>query len=201
MLYLGLHWSGHVRVAPEMSSDRRARGGADQAVAFRAHQRAAGAACAHRFAGCARPAEQGHCRATGHRAVQVARWRERWLKPGLEGIERDLPRGAPPVKVDVKHLVELTTQQQARSGHALEHAQAGCAVGCGCQHGVAALAVAWPEAAHRARLQGLARPAVRREARGHRGPVHVPARARPGAVLRREEPGAGAGPHAAWACR
>jgi transposase len=44
--------------------------------------------------------------------VQVARWRERWLAAGLEGIERDLPRGAPPLKVDVKHLVELTTQHQ-----------------------------------------------------------------------------------------
>ena len=44
--------------------------------------------------------------------VQVARWRERWLEAGLEGIERDLPRGAPPVKVDVKHLVDLTTQHK-----------------------------------------------------------------------------------------
>jgi transposase len=42
--------------------------------------------------------------------VQVARWRERYLESGLEGIKRDLPRGAPPVKVDVQKLVELTTQ-------------------------------------------------------------------------------------------
>ena len=39
------------------------------------------------------------------------RWRERYLQFGLEGIERDLPRGAPPVKVDVQKLVELTTQR------------------------------------------------------------------------------------------
>ena len=32
------------------------------------------------------------------------------LECGLQGIERDLPRGAPPVKVDVAKLVELTTQ-------------------------------------------------------------------------------------------
>lgn len=44
--------------------------------------------------------------------VQVARWRERYVESGLEGIERDLPRGAPPVKVDVQRLVELTTQSQ-----------------------------------------------------------------------------------------
>ena len=42
--------------------------------------------------------------------VQVARWRGRYLESGLGGIERDLPRGAPPVKVDVAKLVELTTQ-------------------------------------------------------------------------------------------
>ena len=41
--------------------------------------------------------------------VQVARWRERYLQARLSGIERDLPRGAPPVKVDVARLVELTT--------------------------------------------------------------------------------------------
>ena len=47
--------------------------------------------------------------------VQVARWRQRYLESGIEGIERDLSRGAPPVKVDVKHLVELTTQSKPDS--------------------------------------------------------------------------------------
>ncbi len=42
--------------------------------------------------------------------VQVSRWRERYAQGRLAGIERDLPRGAPPVKVDVARLVELTTQ-------------------------------------------------------------------------------------------
>lgn len=42
--------------------------------------------------------------------VQVARWRERYIESGLAGIERDLPRGAPPTKVDVQKLVALTTQ-------------------------------------------------------------------------------------------
>lgn len=44
--------------------------------------------------------------------VQVARWRERYAQSRLAGIERDLPRGAPPVKVDVALLVELTTQSK-----------------------------------------------------------------------------------------
>jgi len=42
--------------------------------------------------------------------VQVARWRERYAQSRLAGIERDLPRGAPALKVDVARLVELTTQ-------------------------------------------------------------------------------------------
>jgi len=42
--------------------------------------------------------------------VQVSRWRERYAESRLAGIERDLPRGAPPAKVDVARLVELTTQ-------------------------------------------------------------------------------------------
>ena len=42
--------------------------------------------------------------------VQVARWRKRYAQSRLAGIEHDLPRGAPPVKVDVARLVELTTQ-------------------------------------------------------------------------------------------
>jgi len=44
--------------------------------------------------------------------VQVSRWRERYAQSRLAGIERDLPRGAPPVKVDVKRLVAMTTQSQ-----------------------------------------------------------------------------------------
>jgi transposase len=44
--------------------------------------------------------------------VQVSRWRERYAQSRLAGIERDLPRGAPPRKVDVARLVELTTQSK-----------------------------------------------------------------------------------------
>mgnify|MGYP000222725192 CR=1 FL=1 len=48
--------------------------------------------------------------ALGVGRVQVGRWRDRYAQAGLPGIERDLPRGAPPVKVDAARLVELTTQ-------------------------------------------------------------------------------------------
>jgi transposase len=47
--------------------------------------------------------------------IQVSRWRERYIESGLEGIERDLPRGAPPVRVDVARLVELTTQSKPKA--------------------------------------------------------------------------------------
>ena len=42
--------------------------------------------------------------------VQVSRWRARYAQSRLSGVDRDLPRGAPPAKVDVARLVELTTQ-------------------------------------------------------------------------------------------
>ena len=48
--------------------------------------------------------------ALGVGRVQVSRWRERYAQSRLPGIERDLPRGAPPVKVDVARLVELCSE-------------------------------------------------------------------------------------------
>lgn len=44
--------------------------------------------------------------------VQVTRWRERYCRLRPAGIERDLPRGPPPSKVDVTRLVRLTTQSK-----------------------------------------------------------------------------------------
>ena len=44
--------------------------------------------------------------------IQVSRWRERYATARLAGIDRDLPRGAPPATVDVPRLVELTTQSK-----------------------------------------------------------------------------------------
>ena len=41
----------------------------------------------------------------------VSCWRRRYLESGLEGIRHDLPRGAPPRKVDTVRLVKLTTQE------------------------------------------------------------------------------------------
>ncbi|WP_340524879.1 LuxR C-terminal-related transcriptional regulator, partial [Cupriavidus necator] len=45
--------------------------------------------------------------------AQVARWRERYALTGLAGIVHDLPRGAPPVKVDVARLVALASECQS----------------------------------------------------------------------------------------
>ncbi len=47
--------------------------------------------------------------------IQGARWRGRYAQLGLAGIERDLPQGAPPAKVDVARLVELTTQSKPKA--------------------------------------------------------------------------------------
>jgi len=48
--------------------------------------------------------------ALGIDRITAARWRRRYIESGLSGIEQDLPRGAPPTKVDSARLVELTTQ-------------------------------------------------------------------------------------------
>src|SRR4030042_5402960 len=42
--------------------------------------------------------------------VQVGRWRERYARDGLAGIEQDLPRGGRKPTVDAQELVRLTTQ-------------------------------------------------------------------------------------------
>lgn len=42
--------------------------------------------------------------------AQVARWRERYVQWRLPGIQNNLPRGAPPLKVDVAQLAELTAR-------------------------------------------------------------------------------------------
>ena len=47
--------------------------------------------------------------------VQVSRWRERYAQARLAGIERDLPRGAPPATVDVALLVHRTTQTKPKA--------------------------------------------------------------------------------------
>jgi transposase len=44
--------------------------------------------------------------------VQASRWRDRYAQARFAGIERDLPRGAPAITVDVARLVELTTQSK-----------------------------------------------------------------------------------------
>jgi transposase len=44
--------------------------------------------------------------------VQVGRWRTRYANGGLAAIQKDLPRGGRPVKVNAAQIVRLTTQTQ-----------------------------------------------------------------------------------------
>jgi transposase len=62
------------------------------------HQREVGATRADRAAGAQGLQNKDITEPLGIGRVQVARWRQRYLDWGLQGIERDLPRGAPPVK-------------------------------------------------------------------------------------------------------
>ena len=110
MLYYGLQRSENMRVAPTISlADEQERElirlARSKRTSVRLAQRAQIVLLAAQGLQNKDIAEH-----LGIGRVQVARWRERYLKSGLQGIERDLPRGAPPVKVDVAKLVELTTQ-------------------------------------------------------------------------------------------
>jgi len=110
MVYFGLHWSVQLRVAPgiELTAEQKdelTKLSRSKRTSVRLAQRAQIVLLAAQGLQNKAIAEQ-----LGIGRVQVARWRERYLDSGLHGIERDLPRGASPVKVDVAKLVELTTQ-------------------------------------------------------------------------------------------
>jgi transposase-like protein len=112
MLYYGLHWNQHMRVAPsiiltEEQKNELTRLSRSGRTSVRLAERSRIVLLAAQGLQNKEIAEQ-----LGVGRVQVARWRQRYLESGIEGIERDLPRGAPPVKVDVKQLVELTTQSK-----------------------------------------------------------------------------------------
>jgi transposase len=197
MLYFSLHWSEELRVAPgiELTVDQErelttlAR---SKLTSVRLAQRAQIVLLAAQGLQNKDIAEQ-----LGIGRVQVARWRERYLESGLQGIERDLPRGAPPVKVDVAKLVELTTQSTPEAATHWSTRKMAAVLEVSPSTVMRHWQANGSEAASGARLQDLARSEIRRKARRHRGSVRVPARACARAVLRREEPGAGAGPHAA----
>ena len=110
MLYFDLHWREQLRVAPaiELTDEQKielTRLARSKRTSVRLAQRAQIVLLAAQ--GLQNKDIAGQL---GIGRVQVARWRERYLASALQGIERDLPRGAPPVKVDVAKLVELTTQ-------------------------------------------------------------------------------------------
>jgi transposase len=112
MLYFGLNWSEQLRVAPaiELTDEQESeltKLARSKTTSVRLAQRA-------RMVLLAAQGLQNKdiAEALGVGRVQVGRWRDRYAEAGLTGIERDLARGAPPVKVDVARLVELTTQTQ-----------------------------------------------------------------------------------------
>jgi len=110
MVYCRPQWRARVRVAPEivLTDEERAeltRLVRSKLTSVRLAQRARIVLLASQGLQNLEIAAQ-----LGVGRVQVGRWRERYAEARLKGIERDLPRGAPPVKVDVTRLVELTTQ-------------------------------------------------------------------------------------------
>jgi transposase len=47
--------------------------------------------------------------------VQLSRWRDRYAESRIEGIEQDLPRGAPLVKIDVARVIGQCQQRHTHS--------------------------------------------------------------------------------------
>jgi transposase len=112
MLYDEQSWSPMVRIAPavELSPQEKAE------LIRLAHSKLSSVRLAER-ARIVLLAAQGLqnlqiAEELGVDRITAGRWRQRYIESGLAGIERDLPRGAPPVKLDVAKLVELTTQTQ-----------------------------------------------------------------------------------------
>ena len=110
MFYFGFHWSEKLRVAQtiELTDEQKSE------LTRLARSKLASVRLAQRAQIVLSAAEglqnKDIAAQLGIGRVQVARWRQRYQEGGLQGIERDLPRGAPPVKVDVAQLVALTTQ-------------------------------------------------------------------------------------------
>ncbi len=110
MVYFGLYWREKLRVAPtiELTDEQQSeltQLSRSKCTSVRLAQRAQIVLLAAQGL-----TNKNIGELLGIGRVQVARWRERYIESGMQGIERDLPRGAPPVKVDVAKLVELTTQ-------------------------------------------------------------------------------------------
>ena len=104
MIYFGLDWSGQVRVAPaiELTEEQESeltRLVRSKLTSVRLAQRG-------RIVLLAAQGMQNKdiAEALGVGRVQVGRWRDRYAESGLEGIERDLPRGAPPVNESYRFL-------------------------------------------------------------------------------------------------
>ena len=115
MVYCRPQWRARVRVAPEivLTDEERAeltRLVRSKLTSVRLAQRARIVLLASQGLQNLEIAAQ-----LGVGRVQVGRWRERYAEARLKRIERDLPRGAPPVKVDVTRLVELTTQSTPKA--------------------------------------------------------------------------------------
>ena len=111
-IYYGLVWRSRVRVAPEIVLSDEEREVLDELI--RSKLTSVRLALRARIVLLAAQGLQNKeiAAALDVGRIQASRWRERYLESGLQGIERDLPRGAPPSTVDAGRLIELTTQSK-----------------------------------------------------------------------------------------
>src|SRR5438093_9569439 len=139
-------------------------------------------------------------RRSGKAKPVVWTWQARFMAEGVDGLLRDKTRkpGKAPLPAETVQLViDLVTGPPPGESHALDRPDAG--EGGRCQLAVGATHSRGPptRAAPHPDVQAVERPEVRREAQGHRRPLHQPSRPRRRSLGRREEPNPGPRPHPA----
>ena len=139
-------------------------------------------------------------RRTGKSKPCVWRWQERYIAEGVDGLLRDKTRpSAQETLVGARSGSRCCEdgERDACQRDALEPGFDGGRDGHQPVERGAHLGRGWPEAASRAPVQDLERPAVRGESDRRRRALHEPAGPGLGIVRRREEPDPGARSHAA----
>ena len=130
---------------------------------------------------------------------KAARWRNRYLDRGIEGLEKDESRPGRPRTITSGRTAEVihkTTQEKPFNATHWSTRTMAAATGLS-ETTIRYLACQRPEAPSGQDFQSQQRCSVRREVGSHRGALSQPAGTRHRFVRRREEPDSGAGPDAA----
>ena len=153
---------------------------------------------------CAGMTNQAIAHALGIDQNTVGRWRNRFVKEGAKGIEKERPRGGNYGGKDSKQqeklrarIVKATTQTTPKDATHWSTRTMALGDGDDAQFCPPCVAIAWFETASDPHLQNQQRPAIRGEVARRGGAVSESTGERGGVQLRRKELGAGTGQDAA----